>query len=66
MNGSEKKKSNEELADEALDKVAGGSGFAELFMCHGCHDPNIEPRIYSSPTGDSLYCDACARDRGLL
>ena len=64
MDNSENKKSYEELADEALDKVAGGSdddgledGYVGCSYCSRLHDFSVD--TYYGPSGPVNLCREC-------
>lgn len=64
MNGTENEKSMEELADEALDAVAGGSDrFAALLGGQACADcPRIDESVHMYDVifgGDSMSINLC-------
>ncbi len=66
MNDSETKKSGEELADEALDKVAGGLMRKPCCFICGRDDIPLGEGVYRDPAGGSVrcisyICEACLK-----
>ena len=67
METSENKKTLEELADAALEKVAGGGMFSVLGVCPGCQKEK-ELGLYCDPASPNPFasvtriCADCARD----
>ena len=70
MNDNENKKTPEELADEALDAVAGGGvGPCRENTCPGCQEDKTL-RLYHDPanpfTTADWMCADCARKKGYV
>ena len=71
MSGNENKKTPEELADEALDKVAGGETLHVGGICPGCQEDKALGLYYDPASPNRLesivrMCSGCARDRGYV
>ena len=69
MENNENKKTPEALADEALDKVAGGGGPCRENTCPGCQEDKTL-RLYHDPanpfTTVDWMCADCARKNGYV